>query len=63
MLRSQFVLPHFAGNWEGKAIAADGDQMDLPAAPDPSVAEVRYHALHAAAQVHPVYVDADFHLR
>jgi hypothetical protein len=53
---------HLVRYREGRAVAAHNDKMNLPASPNPAVAEIRDHPLGAATEVDAVYVDADFHL-
>jgi hypothetical protein len=57
------VLPHLGRNREGRAVAAHNEKMNLPASPNPAVAEIRDHPLGAAAEVHTVDVDTDPHIR
>jgi hypothetical protein len=54
---------HLVRNREGRAVAAHNEKMNLPASPNPAVAEIRDHPLGAAAEVYTVDVDTDPHIR
>jgi hypothetical protein len=58
----EYVLLHFRWDREGRHIAANDEEVDLPTAADPAMTQIRDHALRAAPEVHAVDVDADFHL-
>jgi hypothetical protein len=60
---SEYVLLHFRWDRESGGIAADDEEVDLPAMADPAMAQVRDDALRAAPKVHAVYVDPDLHER
>jgi hypothetical protein len=45
---------HLVRYREGRAVAAHNDKMNLPASPNPAVAEIRDHSLGAAAEVHTI---------
>jgi hypothetical protein len=57
----EYVLLHFRWDREGRHIAANDEEVDLPTAADPAMTQIRDHALRAAPEVHAVDVDADFH--
>ena len=56
------MLLDIDGDWESRSVAIYHNKVDRPAASYPTVAKIRDHSLRPAAEVHPVNIDADFHL-
>jgi hypothetical protein len=57
----EHMLLHFCRDRESGGVAADDEEVDLPSAMDPAMAQIRNDALSAAPEVHTIDVDADLH--
>ena len=62
MSGGEYALLHFRWDRESGGIAADDEEVDLPAMADPAIAQVRDDTLGTAPKIHAVDIDANFHL-